>query len=272
MNQEELNKIIENHQHWLNMDCEGWENMRANLAGADLERADLREANLADANLTNANLTNGYFTGVNLAYADLTNANLREANLTYANATNANFTRAVFERARLTCANFADANLRGANLRGACLRKANFANVDLVDANFADVDFIDANFTGANLACVNLVDAFNIPMTCPTEGSFIGWKKAHVKTNKVIVKLLIPEDARRSSATSRKCRCDKAKVLSIESLDKETQYDSAKSSYDSKFVYEVGKEVSVPDFCEDRFKECAAGIHFFINREEAVRY
>lgn len=41
MTQEELDKIIERHQHWLNEDCEGWENMKANLRGADLRGADL---------------------------------------------------------------------------------------------------------------------------------------------------------------------------------------------------------------------------------------
>ena len=30
MTQKELEKIIEQHQHWLNKDCEGWEGMKAN--------------------------------------------------------------------------------------------------------------------------------------------------------------------------------------------------------------------------------------------------
>lgn len=33
--QEELDKIVEQHQHWLKEDCEGWEDMMANLRGAD---------------------------------------------------------------------------------------------------------------------------------------------------------------------------------------------------------------------------------------------
>lgn len=49
MTQEELDKIIEQHKHWLNEDCEGWEDMRANLEGAYLARANLEGANLADA-------------------------------------------------------------------------------------------------------------------------------------------------------------------------------------------------------------------------------
>ena len=52
MTQEELNKIIEQHQHWLKEDCEGWEDMKANLYGANLTRADLSEANLRGANLS----------------------------------------------------------------------------------------------------------------------------------------------------------------------------------------------------------------------------
>ena len=45
----ELEKIIENHQHWLKEDCDGWENMRANLSGADLYGANLSGANLYHA-------------------------------------------------------------------------------------------------------------------------------------------------------------------------------------------------------------------------------
>ena len=49
MTQEELNKIVEQHQHWIHEDCEGWKGMRANLT-----RADLTGANLYGANLTRA--------------------------------------------------------------------------------------------------------------------------------------------------------------------------------------------------------------------------
>ena len=49
MNTEELNKIVEQHQHWLKHDCEGWEEMRADLRGANLRGADLRGASLSEA-------------------------------------------------------------------------------------------------------------------------------------------------------------------------------------------------------------------------------
>ena len=98
---------------------------------------------------------------------------------------------------------------------------------------------------------------------------FIGFKKA----SGYIVVLEIPEDAKRLSATGRKCRCDKAKVLEIQNIDgTKVNVTKVKSGYDSGFVYEVGKTVSVDNFCEDRWEECSPGIHFFINRQEAVNY
>lgn len=48
--------------------------------------------------------------------------------------------------------------------------------------------------------------------------------------------------------------------------------DEIASDYDDTFIYKIGETVAVPNFCEDRFKECAEGIHFFINRQEAVEY
>ena len=49
MTQEEFDKIVEQHQHWLKEDCECWEDMRANLSEADLSGADLSGANLGKA-------------------------------------------------------------------------------------------------------------------------------------------------------------------------------------------------------------------------------
>ena len=94
----------------------------------------------------------------------------------------------------------------------------------------------------------DLRDAKNvpyIPMVCPEEGKFIGWKKAKVEEKNVIVKLEIPASAKRSSSTSRKCRCDKAKVLEIYNLDGTVAKErKCYSRYNNDFVYEVGKTVN----------------------------
>ena len=182
LTREKLNKILEEHEHWIDEDCKNWEEMRADLRGADLY--------------------NAYLSGANLLGADL----------------------------------------RSANLLGADLRSAK--NVPY------------------------------IPMVCPEEGDFIGWKKAEGNKDKVIVKLRIPSDAKRSSATTRKCRCSKAEVIAIYNLDgtEEGETTTCHSDYDNSFIYEVGKTVEVTNFSEDRWSECAKGIHFFIDRQEAIDY
>ena len=160
---------------------------------------------------------------------------------------------------------FYGANLRSANLRSANLRSANLSGANLSGANLRS-----ANLSGANLLNVRYDECTGFfALVCPEEGSFIGYKKA----NGHIVKLRITEDALRSSATSRKCRCSKAEVLSITTLDGEDDgLTSIPSNYDSDFIYRVGTTVEVEDFETDRWDECAAGIHFFITRQEAVQY
>ena len=146
-------------------------------------------------------------------------------------------------------------------------RGADFSYCDLCDADLSYTDLSGANLCGANLCGAKKVPY--IPMLCPEEGEFIGWKKASDK----IVKLRIPEEALRSSSTTRKCRCNKAEVIEIYNIDGTIADERIiKSSYDSSFTYEVGKTVEVQDFDTNRWEECTRGIHFFINRQEAINY
>ena len=243
-----LKEILDKHLHWLREDCEGWENMRADLSGADLSGADLSGADLSGADLS----------GANLYGANLYGANLYGANLSRANLSGADLSRADLSRADLSRADLSGANLSGANLYGA--------------------DLYGADLSGAKIG-KKLIDKF-YPLACPETGSFIGWKKAigidsEGKRNSAIVKLEILEDAKRSSAFGRKCRCSAAKVLAIEPIIDnclQASYDRAVSGFNQRFLYKVGEIVSVPDFDEDRAHECAPGIHFFITRQEAVDY
>ena len=141
---------------------------------------------------------------------------------------------------------------------------------DFYGADLRSADLRSADLSGADLLNVRYDECTGFfALVCPEEGSFIGYKKA----NGHIVKLRITEDALRSSATSRKCRCSKAEVLSITTLDGEDDgLTSIPSNYDSNFIYRVGTTVEVEDFETNRWDECAAGIHFFITRQEAVQY
>lgn len=212
--------------------------------------------------------------GADLHSADLCDANLRGSNLRCANLCDVDLRDADLRGANLCGADLYGADLCDANLRDADLRDADLCNADLRGANLCDADLRGANLYGADLRSTdlrgaNLRDAKGCYLSCPTEGSFIGWKKASGH----IVKLRIPEDARRSSATGHKCRCDKAYVMEIQNMDgtKATE-DTVRSDYDQNFVYTVGATVEVPDFDDNRWSECALGIHFFIDRRAAVEY
>ncbi len=60
MNQQELNKILEDHSLWLKGETKG---KRANLIGATLNGVDLRGANLYRANLSRVNLSRSTLNG-----------------------------------------------------------------------------------------------------------------------------------------------------------------------------------------------------------------
>ena len=171
--------------------------------------------------------------------------------------------------ADLRGANLCEANLCEADLCEADLRGANLREADLCEADLCEADLRGANLYGADLRGANLCGARGSYMACPTDGSFIGWKKA----SGYVVKLQIPEDARRSSAGGEKCRCDKAYVAEIQNVDgTKADIEAIHSNHDNNFVYAVGATVEVPDFDDDRWNECAPGIHFFIDRRAAVEY
>ena len=235
MTQEQIEKILEEHKAWRN---------RTGGAKADLHGANLRDADLRDADLCGANLCGAYLCGANLRGAYLCGAYLCGANLRGADLCGANL------RGAYLCG----AYLCGANLRGADLRGADLCGADLRGANLRGVRYNEQTAYYA--------------MQCPEKGAYIGYKKAEGK----IVELEIQADAKRSSATTRKCRASKAKVLSITSIDGKEHFEEAKSNYDNSFVYEVGETVEVKDFDENRWNECSAGIHHFITRGEAERY
>ena len=163
----------------------------------------------------------------------------------------------------------------GADLSGADLSRANLSRSDLSRADLYGADLYGADLSGADLSRADLSGAdlsgaqinynsaaFQQTRILP-EGSIIGWKKCQ---NGVIVKLRIPEDAKRSHAFGRKCRAEFADVIEIFGSDK------AISQHDNSTIYKVGKRMIPDSFDDDFSKECSSGIHFFITRVEAEAY
>ena len=203
--QVELDEIIDEHQKW----TRGLSGQRANLSNCDISGLDMSYANLAD----------GIFVNVNMSSVDLTCTTLNDAKMS----------GAILKEANLSFANLFFTDLSRADLSGAILRGAFFYRSVLTSCKFKDNKSLqDAIFKDVDLSkiCSNVLP---LPMACPDTGAFIGWKKCRDRCgNPVIVKLLIPEDA------------------------KET--------------------IQVDNFEENRFVECAPGIHFFINKQEAIEY
>ena len=166
--------------------------------------------------------------------------------------------KATEARKDLRGANLSGADLRGAYLRGAYLRGANLSGAYLSGANLSGADLRGANLSGANDAELAIAQTRILP-----EGSLIGWKKCQ---NRVIVKLRIPEEAKRSHAFGRKCRAEYADVLEVFGAE------FGVSGHDGVTKYEPGKRVTPDSFDDNWMEECAAGIHFFLSRVEAEAY
>ena len=235
-----------------------------------VEEAAGRRIPLNGANLYGANLDGANLYGANLDGASLNRASLNRASLYRANLDGASLYRANLDGASLYRASLYRANLDGASLNRASLYRANLDGANLDGANL-----YRANLDGASLYGANLDGAKNIPyvpLVCPSDGAFVGWKKV-INRFRYIVKLEIPEDAKRSSTTTRKCRCDKAKVLDIMNFDtKEHVEQVVNKAYDQETLYKVGKMVYPDKFDDDRWNECSNGIHFFINKQDAIDY
>ena len=188
--------------------------------------------------------------------------------------------RADFEGVAVGSLPLAHRNLYGANFRNAVIPMSDLNHTNLQKADLTGVDI-----HGSCLYAADLRGAINppfIPLECPDTGSFIAWKRCKSKffdgdncyDNSVIVKLLIPEDARRTSTLDRECRADKAVVLEIQSLDGEVLHDTVAYSIYNRGAtkYVPGETVIAEHYTEERFVHHTQGIFFYINRQEAVEY
>jgi hypothetical protein len=223
-----LTQMLNDHQLWLQGNggkC------------ADLRRADLQNARLRDADLWGAD-----FRGADLRGADLWSTNLQDADL--------------------RGANLWGADLQGADLRGADLRRANLQGANLRRANLQGANLRRANLQGANLQAAQNISPLAAArlLRCPPEGSFVAWKRCR---DSVIVKLLIPADAQRSSATSCKCRASCVQVLEV------IPDVVGVSIYDARVLYRKGETIRCDKWDNNRWEECGGGIHFYMSREEA---
>ena len=224
-----------------------------------------KKLKMADIDFRHANFYGADFGGANFNGADFHCANFNGADFGGANFNGADFYGADFRHANFYGADFRCADFHWADFHCADFRCADFGDASFRCANFYGADLVHADFRDANLGSADFGDTALCPR-CPAEGSFVGFKKIAGK----IVKLQITERAKRSSATTHKCRCSEARVISID--DGRMSEITNRTSCIPPLTYAVGKLVRPDSFDDDRWNECSHGIHFFISRHDAEMY
>jgi hypothetical protein len=168
--------------------------------------------------------------------------------------------------ADLHCTDLCHADLSYSDLNGADLSCA-----ILCHANLSYSDLSGANLSGANLQYADLSGAILDEEETIRKGKIINKKTfVYKKCQNKIVKLELQTGSIVFSINNRKCRTNKAKVISIDGNNKKGL--QIESDYDNNFIYEVGKIVEVPNFNLMYNVECASGIHFFWTKKEAKKY
>lgn len=249
--QEELDKKIELHEKWVRKEDGG-------------EQLNLFKVICKNLDISSHSLDQAIFNDV-----DFINCKFYDTR----------FVDAIFVQCLLQDSNYSQSKLIS-NLFRRCILDNLSINDSYLDNNF----FINTDIRNIEPNTLNVLND-QIPIHCPEEGEFIGFKKAYITEVEYkqdgyynvfcyprLVKLRIPSDAKRSSSTSNKCRCNKAEVLEITDCTGNNSYLKAYSCYDSSFKYEVGKFVEVKDFDDNRWNECSTGIHFFLTKHEAIMY
>ena len=214
------------------------------------KRLVLNEIELFDMDFTNWDLSN-----IDFSFSAFHRVRFDEANLQNSSVFNALFDECTTVKTNFRHANLECAALRYTDMRGCNIEGANLYSALLEYAKLDDIIFNEATKW--------------FHLRCPEKGAFLGYKKCF---NERLVQLLIPADAKRTSATLPSCRCNKAKVLTIKSFDYKENYLEAWSLVDDNFVYTVGEWVEVKNFNEDRWMDSTTGIHFWMTREEAKNY
>lgn len=206
---------------------------------------------------------------------------------------NADFNNCYFKQANFDNCEFVDCETdNDVSFYGAGFDKCNFNDAHLFEANFCEAYFDKCTFVKANLNSADFRNAelsecdltdicydeltAGIALACPEQGPFVAFKKAHLYNgDRCIVKLYVPAEAERSSATTRKCRVSKAKVVAVYKMEGGIYtpvQQNAYSNHTNSFVYKLGSTVSVKNFDKNRWNECSTGIHCFITKREAALY
>lgn len=112
----------------------------------------------------------------------------------------------------------------------------------------------------------------------PPQNTTIIYKKAYVikgeSFKEMIVKLEVPEKAKRVYCDELKIRVSKAKVIDFYNIDGSVLPDDSEviSGYDHTFKYKIGETVKPEKEFDTTSGSCGSGIHGYIDIGDAIRY
>jgi uncharacterized protein YjbI with pentapeptide repeats len=261
--------------------------------GMALRFATLNDISLSEKNITISSVFSNIcdskfkdciFLASKFISSDLSNCFFNSVNACESKFSKCKMNNAIFEQCHLQNIDFSNSDLEEVYFLGSDLTDVKFCDSHMKSAIFLQCDLEDANFTGADITDVifnecNFTGVKGLndrPMVCPEKGEFIGWKKifyGHGKyTDVCIIKLQIPADAKRSSGTSRMCRCDKAKTLEIKIQETGEKIEEIHNESFGNTLYKVGETTYADEFDENRWVTITHGLHFFMTEEEAINY
>ena len=255
MKQEELNKILDEHELWVKS-C-ATKGKQADLSGEHLEGLAFDDRALSQASFRGAYLDGTKFIDAILVGVDFEGASLVDTDFSCANAWDANFNNTNCKDALFLSANLTEASFEGADLDG-----ASFVQANLTEANLQDTNIITAEFD----------NTIGIYPVCPTEGSFTGWTLAEDRNgNECLVEVFIPAWADRNSGTTRRCRAEALYIESIERLKDNCILVEATLKF-RDYILTEKEYVYDEDFEADRFKTSSTDLYFWISKEEALAH
>ena len=257
MKQEELNKILDEHELWVKS-C-ATKGKQADLSGEHLEGLAFDDRALSQASFRGAYLDGAKFIDTILVGVDFEGASLVDTDFSCANAWDANFNNTNCKDALFLSANLTEASFEGADLDG-----ASFVQANLTEANLQDTNIITAEFD-------NTVGIYPV---CPDTGGFAGWTIGEDEEgNEYLVEIQLPWSALRNSGTTRRCRANGMYINDITPIGESLEDDECPNSVKLKnrdFKLNLGESAIDENFEVDRFKVSSTDLYFYITKEEAL--
>lgn len=278
LTQVQVDKMLQEHLHWLNKDCRDWINKRANFSNCNLEYVDFSNQHCQGAIFNDTYIENAQFNSTILINASFKNAIIKRSNFSNAMLSDTSFENAVlvrtdFSRAMLIGSMFCNADIRTTSFIKSILTAAVFTNatcstVDFryslcTNANFKQANIIKTNFEHANIHNAYFDEKESARYGRILKEPLIGYKKTF---ENVVITAEIPVGAIVFSINNSKCRANKAKIIDMNG------YTLLHARFNPDYRYTLGQQIEIVDFDMSYNVECGAGFHFFKTYDEAIAY